>query len=111
MNYPEFRVHMFGTFSLRWNGLEISDTDNRMKKIWLLLAYLIYRRAPVSQEELTALLWENEEDRGNPAGALKTMFYRARTLLNKLGDNAGQTLILRQEGGYVWNPEVPTVQC
>ena len=109
MNYPEFRVHMFGTFSLRWNGLEISDTDNRMKKIWLLLAYLIYRRAPVSQEELTALLWENEEDRGNPAGALKTMFYRARTLLNKLGDNAGQTLILRQEGGYVWNPEVPTV--
>ena len=109
MGYSDLRVQMLGGFSLSWNGRTIHDSDNRMKKVWLLLAYLIYRRTSVSQDEILSLLWESNQSRDASAGALKNIFYRARTLLNGLGDNAGQTLILRQEGGYIWNPAVPTV--
>ena len=107
MNHATLQIQMFGKFSLRWNGTELNDSDNRMKKVWLLLAYLIYRRAVVSPDEVTALLWEGEEAPENTSGALKTLFYRVRTLLNKLGEDAGQTLILRKDGGYVWNPDIP----
>ena len=102
-------IRMLGGFSITWNGREISDTDNRMRKVWLLLAYLICRRTSASQEEIIDLLWARSEDRANPAGALKTMFYRARTLLNQLGDDTGQALIIRRDGGYLWNPDIPTV--
>lgn len=107
MVYPPLRVQMLGKFSLAWGDTELNDADNRMKKIWLLLAYLIYRRSVVSPEEITALLWEGDDLPENTSGALKTIFYRARTLLNKLGEDAGQTLILRKEGGYIWNPDIP----
>ena len=101
------QIQMLGKFSLSWGDTELNDADNRMKKIWLLLAYLIYRRSVVSPEEITALLWEGDDLPENTSGALKTIFYRARTLLNKLGEDAGQTLILRKEGGYIWNPDIP----
>ena len=86
MVYPPLRVQMLGKFSLAWGDTELNDADNRMKKIWLLLAYLIYRRSVVSPEEITALLWEGDDLPENTSGALKTIFYRARTLLNKLGN-------------------------
>ena len=107
MDHTPLRIQMFGKFSLRWNGAELNDSDNRMKKVWLLLAYLIYRRTVVSPDEVAALLWEGETAPENISGALKTMFYRARTLLNKFGEDAGQTLILRKDGGYIWNPDIP----
>lgn len=51
------RVCMFGEFSLSMNGQTINDSDNRSKKIWLLLAYMIYFRSRgISQEELIELL-------------------------------------------------------
>ena len=52
------RVCMFGEFSLSMNGQTINDSDNRSKKIWLLLPYMIYfRNRGISQEELIELLW------------------------------------------------------
>ena len=51
MNEQALQVRMLGSFSIRWmDNAELSDNSNRMRKIWLLLAYLIYRRACVSQE-------------------------------------------------------------
>ena len=108
MDYPALHIRMLGGFSIRWGETELSDSDNRMRKVWLLLAYLIYRRTVVTPEEVTTLLWDGEEEHANPSGSIKTMFYRARTLLNRLGENAGQTLILRRDGGYLWNPEIPS---
>ena len=107
MVHPTLHVQMLGKFSLRWGDAELNDSDNRMKKVWLLLAYLIYRRTTVSPEEVTALLWEGDDVPENTSGALKTMFYRARTLLGKLGEEAGQALILRKDNGYIWNPDIP----
>ena len=39
------QVRMFGKFSIRKGDQEINDNDNRSKKVWLLLAYMIYCRS------------------------------------------------------------------
>ena len=102
------QIQMLGDFSLRTQTQQISDSDNRTRKVWLLLAFLIYNRyRTVSPDELMDLLW-NESQRGsNPGGALKTTFHRVRASLNALWPSAGHELIIRRDGGYSWNSEVP----
>lgn len=100
---------MLGEFSIQSGSSEINDSDSRSKKVWLLLAYMIYCRSrSVSSDELVELIWGEEEDgSSNPLNALKTMFHRARTFLNQLEDTAGHSLILRKEGSYAWNTDIP----
>ncbi len=99
-------IKMFGNFSLQRNEILISDNDNRSKKVWLLLSYLLYRRDRiVSRKELIHLLWGDTEI-SNPENTLKITFYRLRTLLNQLWPSAGHEIILFQEGGYRWNPKI-----
>jgi DNA-binding SARP family transcriptional activator len=101
------KVRMLGGFSIRLGGEEISDADNRSRKVWLLLAYILYCRSrTVPQEELMSLLWGEEEGSSNPNNALKTMFHRVRTALDQLGGGVGHTLIVRREGSYAWNNEI-----
>ena len=38
------KVKMFGDFSISKGDVTVSDTDNRSKKVWSLLAYIIYHR-------------------------------------------------------------------
>ena len=102
------KVQMLGGFSISTKTNLISDRDNRSRKIWTLLAYLIYHRHRViMQEELISLLWSEEEQGANPVSALKTMFHRTRTVLDRLWDGAGRELILSRNGGYIWNTEYP----
>ena len=106
MNSKQLRVRMLGSFSIEMGDKKVDDSGNRSRKVWLLLAYMIYYRSrPISQEELTGLLWGEEDSSANPANALKTMFHRVRILLDQLGDSAGHRFIVRQKGGYAWNPE------
>lgn len=80
MAFSELHVQMLGRFSLRIGDRELNDSDNRSRKVWLLLAYMIYcRNRPISQDELVGLLWKDEEGSTNPANALKTMFHRVRS--------------------------------
>lgn len=115
MSEEQLRVRMLGGFSIEWNGREINDGENRSRKVWLLLAYMIYcRNRPITQEELTNLLWVEEESSSNPLNALKTMFHRVRTMLNQLSPEAGHDLIVRRGGNYAFNREVPLeldVEC
>lgn len=102
------QVQMLGDFTISAGEAQISDRDNRSRKVWMLMAYLIYhRRRVVSQDELMNLLWGEDDQGVNPTGALKTMFYRARTTLDSLWPNAGHELILRKSGGYTWNDQIP----
>lgn len=106
----QLQVQMLGSFSIRSDCQEINDGDNRTKKVWLLLAYMIfYRSRPVSQDELVSLLWGEEESSSNPLNALKTMFYRVRAFLNQLDGSAGHAFIVRREGSYAWNTGIPCV--
>ena len=101
-------VKMLGEFSIEWNGNTISDKNNRMRKVWLLLAYLIYNRTQqITQDHYISLLQsKSSDDSTDPGANLKAMFFRLRSMLDQLGESAGHTLILRQSGSYVWNPDI-----
>ncbi len=100
-------IRMLGEFSLRSGSSEINDGNNRSRKIWLLMAYMIYyRNRPITSEELITLLWRDEEGSTNPGNALKTMFHRLRTSLNELDPHGGRELIHHQDGTYAWNTAV-----
>lgn len=102
------QIQMLGEFVINARNVRISDSDNRSRKLWILLAYLIYHRhRNVSQDELIRLLWNETREGKNPAGALKTVFHRVRAMLDRLWPEAGRQLILYQNGGYSWNCEVP----
>jgi len=102
-------VKMLGGFSIERNGICVDDHSNRMRKVWLLLAYLIYSRSSrVTQDSLAALLGGfGSDDAADPGGRIKAMFYRARTMLNQLGEDAGHQLIRHRGGSYSWNTDVP----
>lgn len=102
----DLSIRMLGSFTLSWGENTVRDEDTRSRKMWLLLARLIYcRDRHISQEELINLLWEDEQGIVNPTSALKTTMHRLRAQLDTLGVPA--ELILRKGGTYVWNPEVP----
>lgn len=104
------RVCMLGDFSITHGADTINDSDNRSKKVWLLLAYVVYfHNRSITQDELIELLWGDDERSTNPANALKTMFHRLRTMLDQLGAGMGHKLIIRRQGGYLWNPELACV--
>ena len=102
-------VKMLGGFSIERNGNCVDDHSNRMRKVWLLLAYLIYSRSSrVTQDNLSSLLrGSGSDDAADPSGRIKAMFYRARTMLNQLGEHVGHDLILFKNGCYSWNTELP----
>lgn len=99
------QVTMLGSFRLSLNGHEICSDTNRALKQWNVLAYLIINRdRAISQAELIETFWA-DEDRANPASALKTLFHRLRALLDSLFPD-GTHPILSQRGAYCWNPAI-----
>ena len=101
----KLNIRMLGCFSLTWEGNTIREEDSRSRKMWLLLARLIYcRNRHISQEELIKLLWEEESGIVNPYSALKTTLHRLRTQLSAL--EPPQELILRKDGSYAWNTDI-----
>ena len=101
-------VRMLGGFSIEYDGRCVSDQSNRMRKVWLLLACLIYsRKTYLSQEYYISLLQNNAEESVDPNGKLKAMFHRARTMLNQIDTSAGHEWIIRKKGSYTWNDAIP----
>ena len=101
------QVCMLGDFSISETNRDISNTGNRSRKVWSLIAYLLYHRGNViRQSELIDRLWGDNQSSLNPGGALKTLLYRARAELDDLWDGAGKQLILSCGDGYCWNNDV-----
>ena len=102
-------VKMLGGFSVTHGDRVIDDSTNRMRKVWLLLAYLIYsRNSHTTPDSFQSLLGGSNEDAADPNGKIKAMFYRARTMLDQLGERIGHKLIVRKGGSYAWDPQADT---
>jgi len=100
------QVQMLGKVALQWGDASVDDSGDRSRKVWLLLAYLIYHHArPVPQEELVELL--RNQDSANPTGALKTTLHRVRSILERLFPSAGHDLIQHKNGAYCWSDKLP----
>ena len=104
----QVKIRMLGGFSVSFDGKMVDDSANRMRKVWLLLSYLVYnRKRTASQEQyLTLLQGAGGEESADPSGKLKAMFYRVRTMLNTLSPTAGHNWIIHRDGTYCWNNEV-----
>ena len=69
----------------------------------LLLYMLTHRDHPVTVQELSDALWQ-EDEIDNPAGALKNLMYRLRTILKKVFDD--KQYIITGQGAYAWNNQI-----
>lgn len=108
MNGPTLQVQMLGQFTLRYGDRTISDSDDRSRRVWSLLAYMLYNHdRSFAQEELIHLYWSNGEKSADPGNALKSIFHRIRTALDKLQPGLGRLLIRRKAGRYFWNNVMP----
>ena len=97
MNGPTLQVQMLGQFTLRYGDRTISDSDDRSRRVWSLLAYMLYNHGrSFAQEELIHLYWSNGEKSADPGNALKSIFHRIRTALDKLQPGLGRLLIRRK---------------
>lgn len=96
-----FTIHLLGKFQIKYNN-QILDSDMiRSEMIVKLLSFLIvHRDRSLAVNELADVLWQ-EDETDNPAGALKNLMYRLRTILKK---NFGEgEFILTSRGAYAWN--------
>ena len=108
MNGPTLQVQMLGQFTLRYGDRTISDSDDRSRRVWSLLAYMLYNHGrSFAQEELIHLYWSNGEKSADPGNALTSIFHRIRTALDKLQPGLGRLLIRRKAGRYFWNNVMP----
>ncbi|MGM9637906.1 MAG: BTAD domain-containing putative transcriptional regulator [Eubacteriales bacterium] len=97
-------IHFFGTFSISYGEHVISEDDNRSKKLWKLLEYIVVNRTRrIPQEELVQLLWDDAEEGENPLSSLKTMLHRVRNTLDRLEVMDSRKIILQKGGAYFWN--------
>ena len=59
------QIQMLGKFSLRYGDATVSDADNRSKKVWALLAYLICNRdRSIPQQRLIQMFWGDSSGSG-----------------------------------------------
>ena len=59
-NKPVIHVRMFGGFTITMDEKAMSDSDNRSRKAWSLLSYLIIKRGgDVSINELFHAIWQD----------------------------------------------------
>ena len=106
---PILHINMLGGCSLSYGDRTVDGVNYHTKKPWVLLAYLIaFRSREIPVEELMALLYPGEGG-ANPSGALKTLVYRVRTMLEELGLPDSRDMILVTRGSYAWNTSVPMV--
>lgn len=104
---PTIYIKTLGGFSLKVGDKEIADNNNQSKKPWCLLEYLVvFQKKSISPGELINIVWA--DDPGvNPGGALKTLMFRSRKLLEPLGIPP-QKLLVQQRGSYCWTQEYPS---
>ncbi len=98
-------VCLLGQFQIEKDGLLVTDETLRSDMLKKLLGYVLtHRDHPITAQELSEALWQEDETE-NPMGALKNLMYRLRTILKKtLGD---ANYIITSPGAYAWNPELP----
>lgn len=102
------QVQTFGGFSISAGGKTIDGNAKQTQKAWFLLKYLtVFHKKELSSEELIDYIW-GEDIGSNPAGALKTLLFRTRALLEPWGVPV-KKLIVQQNGAYTWSDDVELV--
>ena len=108
-NGEQVRIYMLGGFKIAFGKAQISDQEKRTSKILKLLQYLIvHMHRLIPQSELIDVFCDGEAMR-NPGNSLRTMIYRARSLLATAGFELADDMIISKSGGYTWNSNIPYI--
>ncbi len=103
---PEFYVRVFSQLEISDGSITVSQEMFRSDMVVKLIAYLVlHRERSCTITEITEALWP-EDASANPAGALKNLAYRLRTILKKFWP--GVEFVVTGKGSYTWNPELVT---
>ncbi len=105
----KLHITMLGDFSLTCGENRIDESSNRQRKVQLALSYLIYsRNSRITQDSLLSVIRGADfAEIDDPAGRLKALLYRTRSMLDSLYPNAGHELIVRRNNAYCWNNDIP----
>ena len=104
----KIKICMLGEFTLGYGEKCLRESDNRSRRVWGLLALLIcHRGQTISQYKLIEHLWGENTDIANPENTLRLLLHRTRSLLDQLYEGAGRDCIVRKDGSYCWNPQLP----
>lgn len=97
-------VKSLGKFQITYGENVLNDELLRSDMLKKLLMYMLtHREHPASIQELSEALW-SEDEIDNPAGALKNLMYRLRTIMKKyISDDK---FIITGQGFYAWNNEI-----
>ena len=103
----QFYIEMFGQFCISGGGKRLDEDSIRSDMLVKLIVYIYnHRKKEITIQELIDALWEDDES-ANPAGALKNLVYRVRTLFKK--EWPEQEFILTGHGSYKWNEALPCI--
>lgn len=103
---PRFWIGFFGNLEMYMDGKDIGTGFRRSKKLRGVLEYLLANRErAVPSTELYEIFWQGAD---NPQAALKVFIHRLRAALVDSGVPQDLPCIIRQGGGYRWNPELDT---
>lgn len=101
-------IKTFGGFSMTYGGRMISDQDNRSKKLWIILEYIIaFHDRNIPQSTIIDLIWNEDSISADPENALKTALHRIREMIAEL-DLPEKKTVLRKQGTFSWNN---TIKC
>jgi len=101
----QYYVEMFGNFKLTDGERSVDQEDLRSDMIIKLFSYIYcHRKKEITIQELVDALWD-EDHSANPAGALKNLVYRMRSILKK--EWPEDEFIITGRGSYKWNDHIP----
>ncbi|MBO4415817.1 MAG: hypothetical protein J5824_07540 [Lachnospiraceae bacterium] len=96
-------IKTFGGFSMANGDRIISDQDNRSKKLWIILEYIIaFHDRNIPQSTIIDLIWNEDSITADPENALKTALHRIREMIAEL-DLTEKKTVLRKQGTFSWN--------
>ena len=99
-------VKTFGGFSMTYGDKTISDQDNRSKKLWIILEYIIaFHDRNIPQSTIIDLIWNEESISTDPENALKTALHRIRGMIGELELPEKKT-VLHKQGTFSWNSQI-----
>jgi len=100
------KVQLFGQLQITYNGITLTEEAIRSEMVSKLLAYiLLHNERMLTVRELTDMLWGEDGGSDNPAGALKNLVYRLRTILKKTyGEDV--SFLSTSQGSYSWNADI-----
>ena len=103
----DYKVTLFGDFTVTHGNNTISDSNNRSHKPWNLIEYLFaHRGESIDSADLLKLIWFDNSSDSTP-GALKVLIHRARNILEDLEPDTKKDLINVKKGAYFWNSSLP----